>query len=135
MAIQLSIPVRNARQDQVQVAIGITPKLQIFTGDVELDCAAIDSGTKLAEIILPNNWLTAADLGTNFKSGTWSTAALAIGVAGHFRIKDSTGILCHMQGTVALPGDGVDMTLSDTNIVVVGQAVVVNSFSLTDGNA
>ena len=58
----------------------------------------------------------------------------ASGVAGHFRVYDSAGAVCHYQGSVTLSGGGGDMTLDNTNIAT-GQSVSVASFDITEGNA
>jgi hypothetical protein len=132
MAIQFSTAVRNARLDQVETTIGTSPKLQIRTGAPPADCAAADSGTLLVEITLPSDWMAAAASGSKSKQGTWSATASASGTAGHFRIKDSAGTTCHMQGTVGT--SGADLNLDNTSINS-GQTVTVNTFTLTDGNA
>jgi hypothetical protein len=132
MAVQLSVAARNARLDSFETAAGTTPNLYIRTGAQPADCAAADAGTLLATIALPSDWMNAASGGAKTKLGTWSATASAAGVAAHFRIKDSAGTTCHMQGSVG-QGSG-DMSLDNTNIAN-GQTVTVNSFTLTDANA
>jgi hypothetical protein len=134
MSLQYSTAVRNAKLDQVEVITGTSALLQIFTGAAPANCAAADSGTKLAEIPLPSDWMAAASGGTKAKSGTWSVAAIASGTGAHFRIKDNAGTTCHAQGTVTATGGGGDMTLDNTSIAS-GQTVTVSSFTLTAGNA
>lgn len=76
-----------------------------------------------------------ASAGVKSMSGTWEdTSADAAGTAAHFRIHDSTGTTCHMQGTVTLSGGGGDMTVDNTNFAV-GQDFIVTSFTITAGNA
>lgn len=134
MSIQLSVGVRNAQLDQIEATTGASAKLQIRTGAAPANCASADSGTLLAEITLPSDWMTAAASGSKAKSGAWTGAASSGGIAGHFRIKDSAGTTCHIQGSITLPGAGGDMTLDNTNLATT-QAVTVNTFSLTAGNA
>lgn len=131
--MQFGTTLRNDRLDRIETTIGTAPLLQIFTGAAPANCAAADSGTKLAEITLPSDWLAAASGGTKAKSGTWSVASIAAGTAAHFRIKDSGGTVCHVQGTVTATGGGGDMTLDNTSIVN-PQVVTVNTFTLTEGN-
>lgn len=135
MAIQLSTGVRNARLDEIKATIGVSPILQIRTGEPPANCAAADTGTVLAEIELPADWMQAASNGSVEKNGTWQTnAAEATGEAGHFRIKDGDGT-CHLQGTVTEDDGGGDMELQQaTTDIVEGQAVIVSAFTLTDGN-
>jgi hypothetical protein len=135
MALQLSTSVRNARLDQIESTIGTSAVLKIKTGSAPADCATADSGTVLATLSLPSDWLAAAASGSKAKSGTWSdTSADATGTAAHFRLYASDGTTCHMQGTVTATGGGGDLTLDNTSIAS-GQTVTITSFSLTDGNA
>jgi hypothetical protein len=135
MAIQLSTAVRNARLDTIESTIGATAVLRIRTGAAPADCATADSGTVLAELTLPSDWMAAASGGSKAKSGTWQdTSANATGTAAHFRIYDSGGTVCGIQGTVTITGGGGDMTLDNTSIAS-GQNVTITGFTLTDGNA
>lgn len=134
MAVQLSTSVRNARLDQIESTISTSPKLHIRTGAAPANCAAANSGTLLAEITLPADWMAAAAAGSKAKSGTWSDVGVAAGTAQHFRVFDSTDTTCHIQGTVTASAGGGDMTLDNTSIAV-AQTVTVNTFTLTDGNA
>lgn len=135
MAIQLSTTVRNARLDALETAIGTAPILRIRTGAAPANCAAARSGTVLASMTLPSDWLAAASGGSKALSGTWQDlTADATGTAAHFEIMDSTGTTCHLQGTVTLTGGGGDMTVDNTSIAT-NQQVTVTGFTLTDGNA
>lgn len=135
MAIQLSTTVRNARLDAIETAIGTSPILKIRTGSAPADCGTADSGTVLATLTLPSNWLADASSGVKAKAGTWEdTSADATGTAAHFRIYDSTETTCHMQGTVTATGGGGDMTFATVSFVASAD-IVITSFNLTDGNA
>lgn len=137
MTIQLSIDVRNARLDAVEAEIDEEPILEIRSGEPPVNCAASDTGTVLAQMTLPADWMQAASNGSKAKNGTWQvSAAAATGDAGHFRIKESTGTTCHLQGTVTEDGGGGDMELQQATVgIVEGQQVTVSVFTLTDGNA
>ena len=135
MAVQLSTSVRNARLDAIESTAGTSAILTIRTGAQPADCATANSGTVLATLALPSDWLAAASSGSKAKSGTWQdTNADATGTAAHFRIHDSGGTTCHMQGSVTITGGGGDLTLDSVSITS-GQSVTITSFSLTDGNA
>lgn len=134
MAVQLSVAARNARLDAIETTVGTTPKLQIRTGTAPADCAAADAGTLLAEMDLPSDWLGNAASGSKNIAGSWSVAAAATGVAGHFRVKNAAGSVCHLQGSVSAPGGGGDMEIDNTSIAS-GQTVSVATFTLTDANA
>lgn len=135
MAIQLSVAVRNARLDAIEATIGTSAVLKIFTGAPPANCAAANSGTELASMSLPSDWMAAASSGSKAKSGTWEdTTGNGDGNAGHFRIYASDGTTCGLQGTITQTGGGGDMTLDNINIAT-NQDVVITAFSLTDANA
>ena len=134
MAIQLSVAARNARLDSFETAAGASVKLQLRTGAQPANCAAADSGTLLCEITCPADWMAAASGGSKALSGSWAGTGAAAGTAAHFRVKDSAGSVCHMQGSVTASGGGGDVTLDNTSIAV-SQAVTVLTFTLTDSNA
>lgn len=135
MAIQMSFSVRNARLDAIESTIGTAGVLKIFTGSVPANCGAANSGTELASITLPSDWMTAASSGSKSKSGTWEdTSANDTGTAGHFRLYASDGTTCGMQGTVTITGGGGDMTVDNTSFTA-GQSFTVTTFTLTEGGA
>jgi hypothetical protein len=132
MAIELSAAVRNARLDAIETTIGTAPVLRILTGAVETNLGDADSGTLLAELTLPSDWMAAAASGAKAKSGTWQdTSANASGTPGHFRLLNSGATTVHMQGTCGV-GSG-DLSFDTT--VSLGGTVTVSTFTLTDGNA
>lgn len=134
MALQYSVPVRNARLDAVEAAIGAGAILKIRTGAPPASCGSADTGTVLVTCALPADWMAAAVNGVKAKQGAWEdTSADASGTAGHFRFYASDGTTCHMQGTVTATGGGGDMTVDNT-IFAAGQAFSVSSFTLTAAN-
>lgn len=133
MAFQFSTTARNAALDAMETAIGASPTLELRTGAAPATCATADSGTVLATMSLPSDWLAAASAGAKALSGTWQDAAAdAAGTAGHFRIK--AGATCHIQGSVTATGGGGDMTL-DNAVLAVGQQVTITAFTLMAGGA
>jgi hypothetical protein len=133
MAVQLSVSARNARLDAIETTIGTSAVLKIFTGSPPANCAAADSGTVLATLNLPSDWMLAASGGSKSKNGTWEDlSADNTGTAGHFRVYDNGVTACGIQGTVGT--SGTDMTVNSTSFTA-GQSVTVNSFTLTDANA
>lgn len=132
MALQFAVSTRNARLDAIETDIGTDAILRIRTGAAPADVAAADSGTVLAEMTLPSDWMAAASGGSKAKSGTWQDlTANAAGTAAHFRIYTSGGV-AKLQGTCGI-GTG-DLQLDNTSIAV-GQTVTITGFTLTDGNA
>ena len=135
MSLQYSTTVRNAKLDAIETAIGTSAILKIRTTSVPANCAAADAGSVLATVSLPSDWMAAASSGSKAKSGTWEdTSADASGTAAHFRIYDSGGSTCHIQGTVTVTGGGGDMTVDSVSFTA-GQDFIVNTFTITDNNA
>jgi hypothetical protein len=135
MTLQYSTTVRNAQLDAFENAIGASAVLKIRTGSPPANCAAADSGTVLATLNLPSDWMAAASSGSKSKSGTWEdSSADATGTAAHFRLYASDGTTCHAQGTVTITGGGGDMTVDNTSFAS-GQSFTVTGFTLTAGNA
>jgi hypothetical protein len=131
MTIQLSDAVRNALLDAIETTIGASAVLKIRTGAPPASIATADSGTVLATLSLPSDWMAAASGGTKAKSGTWEdTSADAAGTAGHFRIYASDGTTKHLQGTVTATGGGGDLTV-DNAVFAAGQAFSITAFTLT----
>lgn len=134
MSLQISVSCQNAVLDALESTVGTSAILKIRSGSVPATCATADSGTVLATINLPSDWMAAASSGTKSKSGTWQDASAdATGTAGHFRIYDSGGTTCHHQGTVTATGGGGDMTLDNTSIAS-GQSVTISGYTFTAPN-
>lgn len=131
MAIKFSIAVANAMLDSIETSIGASPVLKIRTGAPPADVATADSGTVLATLTLPSDWMAAASSGSKAKLGTWEdTSADATGTAGHYRIYASDGTTAHQQGTVTATGGGGDLTVSNTSFAS-GQPFSISSFTWT----
>ena len=134
MAIQLSTTVRNAKLDAVETAVGVSAVLKIRTGAQPANCGTADSGTVLATLNLPSDWMAAASGGTKALAGTWTDASAdAAGTAAHFRLYATDGTTCHMQGTVTATGGGGDMTV-DNVVFATAQTFNVTTFTWTEGN-
>lgn len=134
MALKYSVAVNNARLDAIEAAAGTSAIMKLRTGAAPASCATADSGTVVATINLPSDWLGAASAGVKSKSGTWEDAAAdASGTLAHFRVYDSGGTTCHIQGSITATGGGGDMTVDSTSVTA-GQDVLVNTFSITAAN-
>jgi len=130
MTIQLDATTRNAILDAIETSIGASPTLKLRTGAQPASTATADSGTVLATLPLPADWMAAAASGSKALLGTWAdSAADASGTAGHFRVYDSAGT-CRMQGSVTITGGGGNLTL-DNPVLVATQTVTITGFTLT----
>jgi len=137
MSLQYSDSVRNAQLDAVESTIGTAAVLKIYdlTAGAPANCAAAITGTVLATITLPSDWMNAASTGSKTKLGTWQDASAdAAGTADFFRLFASDGTTCHAQGTVTATGGGGDMTL-DNAVIASAQSVTISTFTLSAGNA
>lgn len=135
MTVQLSTAVRNARLDAIETTIGTSAVLKIRTGAQPANCAAADSGTVLATLNLPSDWMAAASSGAKAMTGTWSDpSADATGTAAHYRLYASDGTTCGAQGSVTATGGGGDLTVDNTSFAT-GQSFSITAFTFTDGNA
>lgn len=135
MALKFSEALRNARAGQIETTIGASAVLKIRTGAAPADVATADSGTVLATLNLPADWMAAPSAGAVAKAGTWEdTSADDAGTAGHFRLYATDGTTCHMQGTVTATGGGGDMTV-DNVVFAAGQSFTITGFTITEGNA
>lgn len=133
MALQFSDSYRNALLDQLETTVGVSAVLKIRSGAAPATVATADSGTVLATLNLPSDWMAAASGGTKAKTGTWQDASAdASGTAAHFRLYQSDGTTCHLQGTVTAQSGGGDIELQqgDTTISS-GQSVTISTFTLT----
>ena len=134
MSLQYGITLKNARLDVIETTIGTSPIMKIRSGAPPATPATADSGTVLATLTLPSDWMGAASAGAKAMSGTWQdTSADNTGTAAHFRIYDSGGTTCHIQGTVTATGGGGDLTVDNVSFAS-GQSFSVTSFTITSGN-
>lgn len=134
MTFQINDTVRNAMLDSFESQIGVSPHLKIRSGSVPANTGTADSGTVLADITLPSDWMAAASAGAKAKSGTWDDASADnSGTAAHFRIYDSGGT-CRAQGTVTATGGGGDLTV-DSVTFTAAQDFNITAFTVNAGNA
>ncbi len=138
MTISYSATVKNAKLDQIETTISTAPLLRIYNGTAPTNAdTALSGNTLLASGALPSDWMAAASGGAKAKSGTWTLigqSGAGAGTAGtFFRVYDSTGTTCHMQGTFTASGGGGDMTI-DNNSIANAQSITVNTFTITSGN-
>lgn len=133
MALQLSTAVRNAMANQIEATAGAAPSLVIRTGVPPANCGAADSGSVLATLALPSDWLGVASGGAVALAGSWTGTISASGSAGHFRVMQ--GGTCHAQGTVsqrAADGGTGDLQLDRASVALVsGDGLTVTGFTVT----
>jgi len=101
---QTSDAVANAKLNAYETTVGTSPILRLRNGTMPANCAAARSGTILATINLPSDWLGNASSRTKVKTGTWEDpSADASGYATQWELMDSSGTTCHFQGLVSQP--------------------------------
>lgn len=124
----------NARLDATETFIGTSPKLRIYNGVKPANSdAALSGNTLLAEGALPSDWMATAASKQKLKAGTWTVTGLAGAGGGtpgtFFRIYDSTGTNCRMQGTFSGAGGGGEMTADNASIAL-NQVINVSTFQI-----
>jgi hypothetical protein len=133
MTVQFSTATRNASLDAIETTIGASPTLRIRTGPPPANCAAVRTGTILAETVLPADvWAAATGGSKALNAAVAEFNATGTGTAGHFEVVQ--GATCHLQGSITQTGGGGDMTMANTSLAT-GQPVRVNSLTLTAGGA
>lgn len=134
MAIQFSANTRNNMLDSIETTAGASAILSLWTGAAPANCATANSGTKVSTINLPADYFASASAGAKAKSGTWQdTSADATGSVAHFRIHNSGGTECIMQGTCSNTSGGADMELDNTTVNS-GQTITVTGFTINAPN-
>ena len=133
MALQFDEIIRNLQLDSIESSTGPSAVLKLRTGAKPANVAAADSGTVIATMTLPSDWMAAASGGTKSLLGTWQDlVADATGTVGHFRIYTSGGTFAKIQGSC---GESLTDMIIDNEDVNGGQTINVVSFTLTAGNA
>src|SRR3989304_5375301 len=107
MTVQLREATRHAMLDQIESLNGTSVSMRIYTGAQPGDVTQANSGTILADLNPPTDWMNAASGGTKTKLGTWQDASADNpGTPGHFRMYNSQatkdGTTCFMQGSCAV---------------------------------
>jgi hypothetical protein len=129
--MQFSDSAVHAALDAIETAIGASPVLRIRTGAAPNNCAAARTGTVLATLNLPSDFMASASARSKALAGTWQDlSADAAGTAAHFEIMNNALSVCHIQGTVTATGGGGHMTLDNTNIAA-AQQVTITSFTIS----
>lgn len=127
--MQYSVAVANAKLDAIESTIGTSAVLKIYSGSMPANVAASRTGTVLATLSLPSDWMAAAASGAKAKSGTWQDASADnTGTAGYYTIFASDGTTAHIQGTVGV--SATDMIVDSVSFTS-GQSFTINSFSIT----
>jgi hypothetical protein len=132
--MQKSTDLRDAQNDQIETILGTSPILELRSGAAPANCAAADSGTLIASMTLPSDFMGASSAGVKSMSGTWQDlSADNSGTIAHYRIKTSGGT-CKLQGPASASGGGGEIIVNNATVVA-GQQVSITSFSITASGA
>jgi len=129
MPIQLSTTQRTNRLNNLVSNVGASSKLVIRTGSAP-GIANAATGTLLSTISLPSTaWTVSGGVAT--LAGTWQdTNAAAGGTPGYWRLTDSTGATIYAEGDCGASAGQLNL-----GSIYVNGTVVINGFTLTEGNA
>lgn len=135
--LQLSIEARNAMLDAFETYGGLAAQIELRTGALPANCAAVSTGNLLARGSMPSDWMAPAAAGAKAKAGAWTLtgpANITTQNIGHFRMfQAGSPDVCIAQGDVTATGGGGAMTVDNISMAA-GQVVTINSFTLTAGN-
>lgn len=133
LAFKISAAARSAACDAI---VGLVDggagagTLAIRTGAPPTNPSDADSGTLLGTLTFSDPAFGAASTGAATANAiTSDTSADASGDAGHFRVKDSNGVVI-FQGTAGETADTPDMIFDDKTIVATG-TIACTSFVVT----
>lgn len=131
--MKFSAELRNARANQFEIVVGASPRLKFYTGAAPTNVADAATGTLLADITLPADWMTDAANGVKTMSGTWQDAAAdAAGDVGYARLYKADNTTPVVQFTTGLSGADINLL---TLTLAAGQPLNITSFTFTEGNA
>jgi hypothetical protein len=103
MSLKFSVAIRNARMAAIESTVGTSGKFRLWSGTPPSTVDGVETGTNLATIDLPADWLTAPSNGLVQKNGVWSGTVSASGIAQYMRITDSTNTNKYIQMLVSEP--------------------------------
>ena len=130
MALTFADALRDALNDTIESHIGTSAIMKIRSGAAPTHVGDASTGTVLATLNLPSDWMAASSGGVKSKSGTWSdSSADASGTAAHFEITTSGGTV-KIRGSVTTTGGGGDLTVDNTSFAS-AQAFTITQFDLT----
>jgi len=131
---QISVAQQNARLDAMETEAGTSPVLKIYSGSLPANVAAARTGTVLATLALPSDFMLPASAGSKAYNPTWSdNSADAAGTAGYFTLFKNDGTTGCWQGDITPTGGGGAMTI-DNIVFAAGQAFTVTAFTINDNN-
>ena len=129
MSLQFETTTRNAMLDAITSKVGSNARLRIYSGTAPASCAAALSGdTLLVDLPCSAALAAASTNGVLTVNSITQTNAGGSGTASFFRLYESTGTTCYMQGSVGTTG--ADLNLNTTAIAA-GGPLQITSWTLT----
>lgn len=115
-------------------AISTSPKLRIYTGSIPASVGSAPTGTLLAELSLPSDYLgnptTTNTSATVVNSTEWTGSAIASGTAGYYRVYDTSNV-CYEQGSISSLSANTGDVLFDNPDFITSQIISFQTFSKT----
>ena len=128
MAIQYSVAARTSQMAQLNTTIGVNAVIRVYSGAVPANVGAADPAGLLVTFAGNAAQFGVAASGVLTASAVANANATAGGTALSFRIFQSGGTVCVLQGTVGL--SGADMIVTNTSIAN-GQTCTFTSLTVT----
>lgn len=133
---QYATDVRNAKLNAIETTIGTDPIMRGFgAAAMPANPAAADAGTQLFQATLPTDWMADAASGQKALLGTWQDAAAdATGLARYYRIYESTGTTCKMQGLISMDWEASTAYALNTHVSNGGNVYVCTTAGTSAGS-
>jgi hypothetical protein len=124
---------RNALLDAIETAVGVSPILKLRTGASPGDGDVPSTGTVIATMNLPSDWMAAASGGSKALLGTWQDLGRC---HRHGRALRTLQERRHARDPRQrhATGGGGDITLDNVSVNA-GQAISITSWTLIAPNA
>ena len=128
MAISLSTTLRTTRANAITTALGAAAKLRLYTASYAV---------LLAECVCDATAFAPAPVAGVLTVNAISPGTAAAGAAAQARLYRSDGMTLEITGISISDSAGAgDLKLSQTGVAITnGQSVVVDSLTITEGNA
>lgn len=133
--IQFDVTTQNARLDALETAWGPSPTLVFLSGSAPTTTTAAETGTRLAVMSLPADYMANAASGSKSLQGTWQDASAdASGTIGYARLYDSSSV-CRAQLKITATGTTPAGAIVVSSLTITaGQPFSIVSFTITDSN-
>jgi hypothetical protein len=129
--LQYSESVAAAMLGAAVDGIGHSPIMKFWAGAMPATCADVDAdtATEIAALTLADPWCVVADRAISIV-GAPRLVASVDGTVTYFRIYETTGTACHVQGDVTAGGGSAGAMTMSNPAMVAGEGCVIAGLTL-----